>query len=247
MILTEDYFDDIEIKDSDLEDNSSTLSNTASEPDDAKLLLKHRFSEYSSFIEIFMNTYPYAPFDVYTNYSFWNSAERMIKRLNYMLDVYGIKHSEPFFVQERDWISDICYNGEINGYHMLDFKKKYRIVAPVGIENPRTIRHTDIVMVVFFDLPVFKTVKSGYKFIYNLSNSIWKDLNRKFFHYRVRRPVNHKSPEIVSDIKFKDGYMTLKGKTRHLKINLIYLVPEHEQEINKVKTEMEMLDLIKNR
>ena len=70
MILTEDYFDDIEIKDSDLEDNSSTLSNTASEPDDAKLLLKHRFSEYSSFIEIFMNTYPYAPFDVYTNYSF---------------------------------------------------------------------------------------------------------------------------------------------------------------------------------
>lgn len=247
MILTEDYFDDIEIKDSDLEDNSSAFSNTANEPDDAKLLLKRRFSEYSSFIEIFMNTYPYAPFDVYTNYSFWNSAERMIKRMNYMLDTYEITHSEPFFMQDRDWMSDICYNGEINGYHILDFKKKYRIVAPVGIQNPESIRRTDIVIVVFFDLPVFKTVKSGYKFIYNLSNSIWKDMNRKFFHYRIRRIVYHKPTEIVSDFKFKEGYMTLKGKTIHLKRNLTNLVPEHAQEISKAETERKMLDLIKNR
>lgn len=253
MRLNEDFFDDIEIKDDDLKSDSIYVN--AGQPND-KTLIKDMFSRYSSQMEFQFDTNLYYSFDADTNYDFWNSVEHMLKRLNYMLDTYNIKHSEPFFFSKRRiWSAVISNPADTSDYHILDFNN-HKVIAPVGIKKPESIQSSFFAVVVFFNLPVFKTVKTGYRFFYNMINSIWKKdyiIKKKLFQFLITTRYNSYSNELYSmdfkpiDICSMDSSKAdnvLKGMTRHIKYELSCLVPEHQQEIIKARTEKELQALI---
>lgn len=136
MRLNEDFFDDIKIKDDDLK--SDNIYVNARQPDD-KTLIKDMFSRYSSQMEFQFDTNLYYSFDADTNYYFWDSVEHMLKRLNYMLATYDIKHSEPFFFSNRRiWSAVISNPADTIDYHILDFNN-HKLIAPVGIKKPESI------------------------------------------------------------------------------------------------------------
>ena len=235
MILNEDFFNDIEIHPYEPDEPDEDLRT------DAETVIKHKLSEYNSVLMVMMNTYTHCP---YCDNEFLHNVGHMTKRLDYMLDAYGMKYSKPFFIDDSTWDKTEYDPAEISGHHIISFDG-CNIIVPKAIDNPETIDWTCIVILMFFDMPVFKTVKSGYYFNLKLLNSIWRDSCRKFFHYNVTRISNNKLSDIIC---FGDYIDWIKiNKVTRMHDNLVRLVPDHAQEISKaVKSEREMIDLIKN-
>ena len=178
MILNEDFFDGIELKDDDLKTDSESELNT-DDNKDAKTLLKDMFSSYKQCLCFRFST----PFDENRHTSVWNLFDKTnkwdlfrntIRRVCNVFDVYAydIKYSEPFFCINPDWYEIIHKRSNIN----LDI---------INIENNKLIVNTDIIELyknlspkdvlyafMFIDLPVFNSAKSAYKFLYRMANSL---------------------------------------------------------------------------
>ena len=174
MILNEDFFNDVEIKDEDLtvEEPNPTLKEYNEKT--SRELIEHKISESEMYLNI-------KTFKFHGQYNIWHIIERVMKRLKYMLDIYNISISEPF----------ITYTGV--GYGILKYKKfldNYTIIQHKGCNlyfpedklreygPDETIKNESLELFVFLDkkIPVFKTAKSAYNFLIGLDKCIWKDI-----------------------------------------------------------------------
>ena len=179
MILNEDFFNDIEIKDDVL---------TAEEPAEkyveqynektSRELIEHNMSESEMVLRIDIFKFP-EEFDI------WHRIECMMKRLKYMLNIYNINISEPF-VTYRHLYFDILKHKQFP-----DKKYDYTIIQHEGcnlyLPEDKLREHGPDkvimdepyeVLFVFLDkkLPVFKTAMSAYNFVIGLDECFWKDV-----------------------------------------------------------------------
>ena len=167
MILNEDFFNDIEIKDEDL---------TAEQPKTSRELIEHKISESEMFLMIYIDLDQF-----HELYNIWHRIERIMKRVKYMFDIYNINISEPFLtyrdvsfkiLKDKEFPDNysLIQHGGCNLYFSKDELREY------GLD--KVIMNRELELFVFLDkkLPVFKTARSAYNFALNLDKCIWKDI-----------------------------------------------------------------------
>ena len=173
MILNEDFFNDIEIKDEDLtvEKPNQTLKEYNEKT--SRELIEHKISE--SEMVLFISI------ECPENFNICHRIERIMKRVKYMFDIYNINISEPFLTYRKlsfkilkdkefpDNYTIIQHEG-CNLYFPEDELREY------GADE--TIRNESLNLFVFLDkkIPVFMTARSAYNFAVSLDKCIWKDV-----------------------------------------------------------------------
>ena len=174
MILNEDFFNDVKIKDEDLTAEIPNLTHKEYNVKTSRELIEHEISE--SEMVLMINIYKFSE-----ECDTWHKIERIMKRLKYMFDIYNISISEPF----------ITYSGI--SFKILKDKKfpdDYTIIQHKGCDlyfeesilrkyrPDKVIMKDDLNLFVFLDkkLPVFKTARSAYNFVISLDKCLWKDV-----------------------------------------------------------------------
>ena len=172
MILNEDFFNNVEIKDDDL-----TVEQPVEEYNEktSRELLEHKISESEMILEIYITD------NFHGQYNIWHRIEHILKRLKYMFDIYNINLSEPFITYERvyqEMLEDktfpddytIIQHKGCNLYFPEDELREY--------EPDKILDKKELKLFVFLDkkIPVFKTARSAYNFVNNLNKCIWKDV-----------------------------------------------------------------------
>ena len=169
MILNEDFFNDIEIKDEDL---------TNDEPKTPRELIEHKISE-SEMVLIIRIIYR----DKFQDgrFNIWSRIERMMKRLEYMLNIYNINISEPFITYRPNFFYILRDKKIPDNYTLIQHKgcnlyfpeNKLREYGP-----DKTIEEEYLELFVFLDknVPVFKRAMSACNFAISLDKCIWKDV-----------------------------------------------------------------------
>ena len=98
MILNENYFDDLKLTDDDIESSDNVNHNT-----DGYANIEEYYnamsSKYSNYIVLGIKTDKH----ILTDSDLWNNKiPRMLKKLFYLFDLYGIEYSTPV-VSEPDY------------------------------------------------------------------------------------------------------------------------------------------------
>ena len=178
MILNEDFFNDVEIKDEDL--NAEEPNLTVGEPNEKTLreLIEHNMSESEMFLWIRINLF-------YNSANIWHRIKRIMKRLKYMFDIYNISISEPFLTYDVVYLKKLEDENFSDDYTFIqhegcilyfpeDELKKY---GPDG-----AVMDEELNLFVFLDkkIPVFTTARSAYNFVNNLNKCIWKDATNQY-------------------------------------------------------------------
>ena len=178
MILNEDFFDDIELKDDDLKtDSESGLYTNDDDNKDTKTLIKNMFSSYKQCLCLKFAT----PFDENRHTSFWNLFDKTnkwdlfrntIRRVCRVFDAYGIKYSEPFFCTKLDWYmiskdpdDDLDIINIENNKVLIKSVYSIKLYKRLPTENGLNV-------FMFIDLPVFNSAKRAYRFLYRFTNSL---------------------------------------------------------------------------
>ena len=259
MILNENFFDDIEIKDDELNSESELYTDDSK---DAKSLIKDMFSSYKQCLCFRFST----PFDenrCSQNFDVWNLFDKtnkwhffrnQIKRVCNVFDVYDIKYSEPFFCTMFDWI-DIRRK---NFYGDLDIINIENNKVIVYADNIKLYKHltveNELNVTMFIDLPVFNSAKSAYGFLYRMANSLRCMCNDDaVFVYHIDK--NDQSQYLNNNnvkIYLNNSHIKTIIKPiilRWIKDDILYLLSpqyKYRQEFEKANTERELQDLIKN-
>ena len=229
MILNEDFFNDVEIKDDDL-----TAEEPVEEPDKeynektSRELIEHKISESEMVLMIDI-------IDFHGQFDIWHRIECMMKRLEYMFNIYNINISEPFITYNK-LSFDILIHKKIP-----DKKDNYIIIQHKGCnlffpENKlreygpdETIRDEMLELFVFLDkkIPVFKTARSAYNFLIGLDKCLWKDATKKVdFRWCESYDIDnvHKNGRTILTHSWENTYVN--DYARNIFYNIIRLVPE---------------------
>ena len=217
MILNEDFFNDVEIKDEDL-----TVEEPAEKPTEeynektSRELIEYKMSESEMLLFISI-MYP-------ENFNIWRRIERVMKRLKYMFDIYNINInlSEPF-IMYASISSDILKDKEFP-----DKKDNYTIIQHEGCNlyfpedklrkygPDKTVKDEVLKVLVFLDkkVPVFKTARSAYNFAINLDKCFWKDNtdsgNECFYSYGLYNINKNKicnGGKVIESYSFNNSYV----------------------------------------
>ena len=103
MILTEDYFKDIEITDDDIESSDDIVISHNNEYDNPEQMFMDMKSKYAHCIEI----------PLMRDIQWKLKPNLIIKRLLYMFNAYGIEYSEPTLQEHiykaklREWLFQV--------------------------------------------------------------------------------------------------------------------------------------------
>lgn len=174
MIINEGFFKDIDITDDELSADVGKFYESKGgcyEYDSAyELLENHMFKEYTHCVSIYMNHYN----NIFMAEQLWDDVIGMNRRLGYMLDTYGLKHSCPVYL---DLKHIKYYTGDLERCNIIDMDGtgRFGIITPL-YKNKDELCQSDFITTininVYFDMPEFKTYKSAYGFFKNLINSI---------------------------------------------------------------------------
>lgn len=214
MLINEDYFKDIEISDNDIYDSENTVTDNEYDPES---LFNYLTSRYSHCMTICVRTV--GEQDIYKVEKLWENLSQLFKRLNYLLNLYGIEYSEPIFLDKKRL--RMCYKN-YNKFKIFDFKgfKVITIQSHLTIGTLNTIYPT-----IYFNLPEFNTLKNAYKFIVNLTKIIWYDN----FHKTI----------ISNKIQSSEDSLTFFGKNPFMYINrddIIMLNSQNRLTYNTIRT-----------
>ena len=176
MILNEDFFNDIEIKDEDLTDEEPNLTEEPAKEYNEKTskeLLKHKISESEMVLMIYIHGFN-GEFDI------WHIIERIMKRLKYMFNIYNINLSEPF-ITDGDTSFDILENKNFPFFYTIIQHEGCNLYFPerkLREYELDEIMNDYLELFVFLDkkIPVFKTARSAYNFLIGLDKCLWKDI-----------------------------------------------------------------------
>ena len=258
MILNEDFFDDIEIKDDDLKSGNPELY--TDDRKDAKSLLKDMFSSYKQCLRFDFST----PFDeniykdswdLFDKTNKWHFFRNTIRRVCRVFDAYGIKYSEPLFCTMYDW---------------YDIKRKYLYINLdiIDIENNKVLVDADKIKLykhlptenglnifMFIDLPVFNSAKSAYRFLYRMASSLQNILYN--YDAAVVFDINKDNQNWYIQTNNKTLYLNSLNIKSIIKSTMLQLLKKdilkllspqykYRQEFDNAQTEIELQDFIKN-
>ena len=155
MILNEDYFKDIEITDDDInssDDNYMLPNHNTDDYDYAnpEECYKAMSSKYSHYIVLDIET---ETDNVLTDSDLWNNKiPRMLKKLFYLFESYGIEYSEPV-VSEKDYYVSYLIQTELKDCKFFDLHE-YKLITNHRILNDalKTLKH-DMGVLLFFNPP----------------------------------------------------------------------------------------------
>ena len=178
MILNEDFFNDIEIKDEDLTTEDPYLNVKEYNVKTPRELIEYEKSESEMVLVIYINNFLHGQFNI------WRRIERIMKRLKYMFNIYNINLSEPFITYE-----DISFK-ILRNKKIPDKKQNYILIQHKGCNlyfpedklrkyGTDGIIEKDILEVfVFLDkkISVFTKARSAYNFLIGLDKCLWKDI-----------------------------------------------------------------------
>lgn len=261
MILNEDYFNDIDIKNDDLESGETGLYNDTHKNKDMRTLIKDMFSSYKHCL-LFTISIPQSTrksWNLFDKTTEWNFCRTVIKRMYHIFDAYDIKYSEPFFCTNYDFV-DIYNKTAIYDYFPNFINKNLNII---DIENNRVIIDTDKIekykqlependlsMFMFVNLPEFSTLKKSYRFIYSFAHSLQNMLigNSDVVVYYTNKDNQRMSSAniFLNDTHIKN---IMKGKIQCAKDSILSLVSrqcKYRKEFKKAETDIELQDFIKN-
>ena len=178
MILNEDFFNDIEIKDEDITTEEPNLPAIEPNKNTLRELIEHNMSESEMFLWIRINLF-YNPVNI------WHRIKRIMKRLKYMFDIYNINLSEPFLTHDIVYLKKLKDENFSDDYTFIQHEgcilyfpeDELRKYGPDGV-----VMDEELNLFVFLDkkVPVFTTARSAYNFINNLNKCIWKDAANQY-------------------------------------------------------------------
>lgn len=253
MILNEDFFNDIDIKDDDLESGNPKK--------DTRTLLKDLISSYKHCL-CFTITIPQRPWEswnLFDKTDKWDMFKTAKKRMCQVFDAYDIKYSEPFFCTSFDFtdiynkkfvFTDIYGKDFGSSLDIIDIESNKMIVYADKIEKYKQLEpENDLSMIMFVNLPEFSTLKRAHRFLYRFANSLQNMLisNSDVIVYNTNKDNQRMSPDIcLNDIQIKN---IKKGKIQWVKASILSLVSpqcKYKKDFRKMKTDTELQDFIKN-
>ena len=267
MILNEDFFDDIEIKDDDLKnDSEQELYNSK----DIKSLITDMFSSYKQCLCFEFST----PFDENThtqnlfdknkkdNWNLfdktnkWDLFRDRIRRACRLFDAYCIKYSEPLFCTMTDW-NEIRYKEFDNNWNIIDIKNNKVIVNADNIDLYKNLNlNNGLYAFMFIDLPVFNSAKGAYRFLYRMANSLYNMIYNRLDAVVVYHLNKDEQSQCVindNDLKIYLNDSRIKAIIKPtmwwIKDNISYLLSpqyKYRHEFDNAQTEIELQDFIKN-
>ena len=169
MLISEDYFNNIEITDDVV--SSTEQSNDSENPE---LLFDSMLSNYTHCISIQVSSSTFI-FHQKEKKLWQKIIPQTIKRLNMLLDTYGIEHSEPLFIDDN--VARIM-GSEASNYKIIDHNH-FKIAISSNDELTKEHLTDSLSLTIYINLPKLSTYKQAYKFIYNILRNIWKDNNWK--------------------------------------------------------------------
>ena len=224
MLLNEDFFNDIEIKDEDLT-AEVPVEEPAEESKTPRELIEHKVSESEMFLTIRIIHFR-GEFDI------WHRIERIMKRVKYMFDIYNINISEPFLtykdvsfkiLKDKEFPNNctLIQHKGCNLYFPEDKLRKYEIDE---------VMNSELNLFVFLDkkIPVFKTARSAYNFAISLDKCLWKDVTDKKDNFRWCDFYNidnvYNGDGIITTRSFENSYVT--GDGNYIYKSVLNIVPE---------------------
>ena len=167
MLLNEDYFDKIEITDDDIDSPDSDTAEYAT-PEDWFNSIQTKYDCFLS-INIKKKDVP-----ILTDDELWShQIQKLIKRFQYILNIYGIDYSEPTIQDSPDWyILDNYKTCNFIDFHQYKLISDYKTIPELSKYNLATIW---IKIVYFVNLPKVKTYNAVCQFIHNITKQLWKN------------------------------------------------------------------------
>ena len=246
MILNEDFFNDIEIKDEDL---------TVEQSKTPRELLEHKMSESEMVLMINI-------FKIREGFDIWYRIKRMMKILKYMFNIYNINISEPFLTYTEDVFDILRYKKFPDDYTIIQHKgcNLYFEESALRKYGPDKVIMKDVpYLFVFLDkkIPVFTTARSAYNFVNNLNKCIWRDPNYDdgCFSWYGLYNINDVYFEhwLINGYSFSFSYINNDGTWIYNSV--LNIVPkelaeqlrniEHSRFINKILTKDDVKEIIK--
>ena len=258
MILNEDFFDDIEIKDDDLKSDETGLY--TDDIKDTNTLITNMFSSYKQCLCFEFST----PFDENRYRYFWNLFDKTnkwnlfrnnIRRVCNVFNAYDIKYSEPLFCTMYDWKDIIHKKSDIN-LDIIDIENNKVLVKSVYNTKPykRLPRENWLFIIMFIDLPVFNSAKRAYKFLYRMTNNLCICDDDAVDVYHLNK--DNQEQDYVNDGNLKMYFNNVRinfiiksTMLQLIKDEIFYLLSpqyKYRQEFEKADTDRELQDLIKN-
>ena len=182
MILNEDFFkdmsDDIIDSENDFPNNSN---NSHVNPEQ---LYNQMISTYSHCLTVKIEK-----MDIIRDDEIWDvQIPHLIKKLQYILDTYGVEYSEPVLqVQTITYLNyKDCTAIDIHGYTLISRYKTIESVIGLNEIIPRC----SIYLVIYFNLPSVQTYIAGCKFVSNIMKCLWNNSSHKYFRVFLIQRIN---------------------------------------------------------
>ena len=123
MILNENYFDDIEITDDDIKSSDSIVASHNYEYATPEKYYNTMSSKYSHYMVLGILSNK-----ILTNSDLWNNKiPRMLKKLFYLFDVYGIEYSKPVVTEPAYRVHDLI-DDKFEDCKFFDFDE-YKVIT----------------------------------------------------------------------------------------------------------------------
>lgn len=181
MILNEDFFKDM---------NDDIVDSENNFPDNSHIIPEQLYNQmimtYSHCLTVKVEKQ-----DIIRDDEIWdNQIPHMVKKLQYILNTYGVEYSEPVLqVQTITYLNyKDCTSIDVHGYTLIS---KYKTVEDVIGHNDILPRCT-IFLVIYFNLPSVRTLIAGCKFISNIMKCLWNNSNQKYFRVFFIQRTNSK-------------------------------------------------------
>ena len=233
MILNEDYFNDLEITDDDIADNTV--------PIDTDAFFEQMSSEYTHILTI--TTDIRKPFQ---NDDLWKSVSHLLKRVEYLLDTFGIRHSKPLGALSEDWYNVICTFNIPENYGFIDFKGT-RIFSRHKYMDEMLNDDDFVKLIVFIDFPELKSPDKAFKIICNLTKSVYRTKQDRYYFmsfcitkHKCYIPILNVYAYDVDDIIDTDNI------TGPLLSNILTLCPQYKNAFHG-RTKDEMYRMIRSK
>ena len=200
MLLTEDYFNGLDIENEDINSNDDNLSSyTASE----------QFEYFSNHYEdtISLNISKKMNIGVLIN-----NVEILAKRINYLFDLYDVEHSKAILCDNTVGYAYIGnYMDRVRVYERPQFNMfttDYEFISGNSI-NPE-YNYSDMYIIFYVKYPKF-SYKKAYSFVQHLMKIVWNTID-----YYFLSNISLLYPVCVPNLK-QNGYSN----------KVAYIYPEH--------------------
>ena len=143
------------------------------------------FSRYSHCIVITTNELVY-PF---TDTKLWMTMiPALFKRLNCVLELYGMQYSEPVFMYEHDWNDRLLNYDDCDKYNIYNYYG-YKVISEYDSEYDfeESIQYDEdeLKIIMFFDMPEFTSLRKAYRFICNIIRNVWKSKYEQDIYWSI--------------------------------------------------------------